>query len=83
MIANCCGDALSRISNRLGLVETKTPFETEDLLRRLVPKRYWPYLNELMVKFGKDEEKTHPPRMETGLLDLGDHPPLKKTSRSS
>ncbi|MBW7920307.1 MAG: DNA-directed RNA polymerase subunit beta [Anaerolineales bacterium] len=36
-----------------------------------------------MVKFGKDEEKTHPPRMETGLLNLGDHLPSKKTSRSS
>ena len=24
-----------------------------------------------MVRFGKDEEKTHPPRMDTGLLDLG------------
>ena len=24
-----------------------------------------------MVKFGKDEEKTHPPKMDTGLLDLG------------
>jgi len=25
-----------------------------------------------VVKFGKDEEKIHPPRMETGLLSLGD-----------
>jgi DNA-directed RNA polymerase subunit beta len=25
-----------------------------------------------LVKFGKDEEKIHPPRMETGLLSLGD-----------
>ncbi|MEW6240918.1 MAG: DNA-directed RNA polymerase subunit beta [Chloroflexota bacterium] len=25
-----------------------------------------------VVKFGKDEEKTHPPRMETGLLGLGE-----------
>ena len=24
-----------------------------------------------VVKFGKDEEKTHPPRMQTGLLDIG------------
>jgi DNA-directed RNA polymerase subunit beta len=26
-----------------------------------------------VVKFGKDEEKIHPPRMETGLLSLGEH----------
>jgi DNA-directed RNA polymerase subunit beta len=25
-----------------------------------------------VVKFGKDEEKTHPPRMQTGLLDIGE-----------
>jgi DNA-directed RNA polymerase subunit beta len=24
-----------------------------------------------VVKFGKDEEKTHPPRMGTGLMELG------------
>jgi DNA-directed RNA polymerase subunit beta len=26
-----------------------------------------------MVKFGKDEEKTHPPKMDTGLLGLGEN----------
>jgi DNA-directed RNA polymerase subunit beta len=26
-----------------------------------------------MIKFGKDEEKTHPPRMDTGLLGLGEN----------
>ncbi len=25
-----------------------------------------------VVKFGKDEEKSHPPRMQTGLLDIGE-----------
>ena len=25
-----------------------------------------------VVKFGKDEEKTHPPKMRTGLLDIGE-----------
>jgi DNA-directed RNA polymerase subunit beta len=24
-----------------------------------------------VVKFGKDEEKTHPPRLGTGLMELG------------
>jgi len=32
-----------------------------------------------MVKFGKDEEKTHPPRMDTGLLGLGENLASKKT----
>ena len=25
-----------------------------------------------VVRFGKDEEKIHPPRLETGLLGLGE-----------
>jgi len=32
-----------------------------------------------MVKFGKDEEKTHPPRMDTGLLGLGENLGSRKT----
>jgi endonuclease-3 len=43
-----------RISNRLGLVRTKTPEETEAELRRVLPKRHWKHINELLVRFGKD-----------------------------
>jgi len=42
-----------RISNRLGLVKTRTPEETERELLRVVPKNLWIRLNELFVKFGK------------------------------
>src|SRR5579863_8974868 len=42
-----------RISNRLGLVKTKTPEETEKALVRTVPKRYWLELNDLFVRFGQ------------------------------
>jgi endonuclease-3 len=42
-----------RISNRLGLVETKTPEETEARLVEKVPKRYWLALNDLFVRFGQ------------------------------
>jgi DNA-directed RNA polymerase subunit beta len=34
-----------------------------------------------MVKFGKDEEKTHPPKMDTGLLGLGENIPAKKAGK--
>ena len=43
-----------RISNRLGLVKTKTPEKTEEALNRTVPRRYWMPLNDLFVSFGKD-----------------------------
>jgi len=42
-----------RISNRLGLVKTKKPEETEAALVNTVPKRYWLELNDLFVRFGQ------------------------------
>jgi endonuclease III len=42
-----------RISNRLGLVNTKNPEETEVELEKIVPKEYWIALNDLMVQFGQ------------------------------
>ena len=33
-----------------------------------------------VVKFGKDEEKQHPPRMDTGLLGIGDNLAAKRKS---
>lgn len=44
---------VNRISNRLGLVNTKTPEKTEIILMKIVPKRYWLDLNELFVRFGQ------------------------------
>jgi len=38
-----------RISNRLGLVDTKTPEETEMELRKKVPKKYWLPINNTFV----------------------------------
>ncbi len=43
-----------RISNRLGLVNTKLPEETELELMRIVPEGYWLDLNEKFVRFGQD-----------------------------
>ena len=42
-----------RISNRLGIVHTKNPEETEKELLRLVPKRYWILVNDILVNHGK------------------------------
>jgi len=42
-----------RIPNRLGWIKTKTPEETEIRLMKMVPKRYWLELNELLVKHGQ------------------------------
>ncbi|MCP8317935.1 MAG: hypothetical protein H3Z51_13900, partial [archaeon] len=42
-----------RIVNRLGLVNTKKPEETEFELMKKVDKKYWMDINELFVKFGQ------------------------------
>jgi len=42
-----------RITNRLGLVRTKTPEETEAALVKVVPRDYWIDLNGLLVRFGQ------------------------------
>lgn len=42
-----------RIPNRIGLVRTKTPEDTERKLVDIVPKRQWIKFNELFVKFGQ------------------------------
>jgi len=43
-----------RISNRLGLVETKTPEETEQALMRKVPKKFWLEINDTFVMYGQN-----------------------------
>lgn len=42
-----------RISNRLGIVSTKTPEETERELVKILPREYWKKLNHLLVGFGQ------------------------------
>src|SRR5881628_4100844 len=44
---------LHRIFNRLGVVKTKTPEETERELTRIVDRKDWLPLNEVFVKFGQ------------------------------
>ncbi len=42
-----------RISNRLGIADTKDPDKTENVLSDEIPKEYWIEINRLMVEFGK------------------------------
>jgi len=43
-----------RISNRLGLVNTKTPEETEIQLMKKIPKKYWLEINDTFVMYGQN-----------------------------
>jgi len=43
-----------RISNRLGLVDTKNPEETEQELIKKIQKKYWLDINDTFVMFGQN-----------------------------
>lgn len=51
-----------RISNRLGLVRTTDPDDTEAGLQRVVPRKDWVLWNEWLVTFGKQVCKPVGPR---------------------
>ena len=57
-----------RISNRLGLVKTRNPEDTEKELVRSVPKRHWLELNDLFVRFGQTTCKPIGPRCTSCTL---------------
>jgi endonuclease III len=50
----CVDTHVHRISNRLGIVDTNTPEQTESGLRQVLPRRYWIPYNDLLVTFGQN-----------------------------
>ncbi|MBN2127105.1 MAG: endonuclease III [Candidatus Diapherotrites archaeon] len=50
----CVDTHVHRITNRLGYVKTKTPFETEMKLREKLPKKLWRKINYVLVAFGQN-----------------------------
>ena len=59
--AICVDVHVHRISNRMGLVVTKTPDETEMALRKTLPKKYWLDINTILVTFGQNICKPQKP----------------------
>ena len=51
----CVDVHVHRICNRLGLIHTRTPLETEMTLREILPKRYWKTWNSYLVSFGQTQ----------------------------
>jgi len=49
----CVDTHVHRISNRLGIVSTKNPHNTEEELRKVLPQKYWIIYNTLLVAFGR------------------------------
>jgi len=51
--AVCVDTHVHRISNRVGFVNTKNPDQTEMVLRKKLPRKYWISYNEILVAFGQ------------------------------
>jgi len=49
----CVDTHVHRVANRLGIIETFRPVETEACLRATLPKGHWLEINDLLVTFGK------------------------------
>ncbi|MGH7496716.1 MAG: endonuclease III domain-containing protein [bacterium] len=50
----CVDTHVHRLSNRFGWVKTRTPEQTEVVLRAALPKKYWIEINDLLVTFGQN-----------------------------
>jgi len=53
----CVDTHVHRITNRWGYVQTKSPEQTEQVLRQKLPRRYWIIINDLLVAFGQNQCK--------------------------
>lgn len=58
----CVDTHVHRISNRLGYVSTRNPFETEMALRKKLPKKFWKEYNTLLVTWGQNICKSINPK---------------------
>ena len=49
----CVDTHVHRITNRFGYINSKNPDETEQKLRKKLPKKYWTEINRLLVTYGQ------------------------------
>ena len=50
----CVDVHVHRISNRTGWLISKTPEETEMILRKILPRKHWKAINPLLVLYGQN-----------------------------
>lgn len=51
--AICVDCHVHQIANRMGWIETSTPEQSEKELQKIMPRRFWIPLNELLVTYGQ------------------------------
>ena len=78
--AICVDTHVHRISNRLGMVSTKTPEQTERSLMEVLPRDLWVPINDLLVTFGQN--RCHPTSPRCTNCPLEDICPRVGVTRS-
>ena len=63
--AICVDVHVHRICNRLGLLKTRDPLDTEMTLRDILPARYWKTWNRYLVSYGQTICSPTRPKCET------------------
>jgi endonuclease-3 len=66
----CVDVHVHRITNRWGYVRTQMPDETETVLRKILPPRYWIGINEWLVTYGQNLCKPVSPHCSQCVLAL-------------
>jgi endonuclease-3 len=78
--AICVDTHVHRISNRLGMVSTNTPEQTERALMKVLPRDLWVPINDLLVTFGQN--RCHPTSPRCTNCPLEDLCPRNGVTRS-
>jgi len=78
--AICVDTHVHRISNRLGLVRSRTPEQTEHALEAVLPRRHWIEINDLLVTFG--QQVCHPTSPRCSTCPLASRCPQLGVARS-
>ncbi len=78
--AICVDTHVHRICNRLGVIRTKNPHETEFALRKVLPRRHWIEINDLLVMYGKSVCSPLSPRCS--ICGIAKHCRRKGVTRS-
>ena len=80
--AICVDTHVHRICNWLGLVNTKSPQDTEFALREILPVKYWKTWNSHLVSFGQTRCSPIRPKCEGCPIAKFCHSPKKDSPKS-
>jgi endonuclease-3 len=69
--AICVDIHVHRIANRRGWISSKTPDESEKLLRSILPVKWWIEINRILVRFGQTVCTPVSPRCSSCPVSVG------------